>query len=251
MRIFFAIGVCLFSLTAYASIKKKSDSLSLKNFQALELSAGDKLKLVRMALKLSDKKRIYFLKKMPWAVDSMTRLAFDQNSQMAVRWRSLISIGYLEPQNPFLEKAVQHKDWLVRNAGLLALANGSRDKALKWSRKLLDDPALVIRTEAVKVIRRLKAIEMESILWENLNHQKNFKKGEGLWIRKHIVEALGDFSRPGQEKQFIELLYDKDPRVHKAAIGALEKITGIRFNGEIPSRQRQAWLVWWDQRQTH
>lgn len=243
------------SLDAHANIDRKDHKpLSLTHLEKLSplemtrLFPEQKLKLVRMALQQPNKESLRLLKKMPWAVKSMTQLALNPEVKIEERWSSLISIGRLAPQSPFLEQAVQHTEWFMRNAALLALTQGPRDRALRWSRKLLDDPALVVRTAAVKTIRRLKANEMESLLWKDLNSPKNFKKGESLWIRKHIVETLGDFSRPGQEPQFIKLLKDPDPRVHAAAIKALEKITGMQFTGSNTTIQRKAWLFWWNQK---
>ena len=248
----FLMGLLLLSGTAYGSLQKKSegyrgpkDYLSLKDYNLKEAQPQERLKLIRIAFQLPSEKKIQSLKKMPWAVSTMTKMAFDPQLHTNERWQSLISLGKLAPQSQALEKAVQHKDWFVRNAGLLALSQGSRKRALKWSRKLLDDPALVVRSAAVKVIRNLKATEMEKVLWSKLRSKENFKAGEGLWIRKNIVETLGDFAYTGQEIRFIELLHDQDTRVHKAAIQALEKITKLHLEGKTLAQKRKSWLSWW------
>ena len=231
--------------STYGNVEKGASYLSLENFDHTKVLPKERFQLVRMALNRPHEERNRSLQKMPWAVSLMEEIAFDQQVQITERWRSLVSLGRLEPQSKALEKAVQHKDWFMRNAGLLALSYGPRKRALRWSRKLLDDPALVVRSAAVKVIRDLKAKEMESVLWSKLRSKENFKSGEGLWIRKNIVETLGDFSYPGQEVKFIQLLHDKDARVHGAAISALEKITKTPSKGGSLAQQRKAWLSWW------
>lgn len=247
-------------LKSHASVDKKpahysseNHHPSAKNFAILDttkITPIQKLKLVRRALQLPSQQRIQSLKKMPWTEDLVTQIAFDRKYSLTERWKSLTALGQLNPQNQVLEKAVQHKDWFMRNAGILAMSQGPRKRAIKWSRKLLEDPALVVRTAAVKVIHNLNARELEDILWKKLKSKENFKSGESLWIRKHIVKALSDFSQPGQgqEARFVSLLNDKDSRVHQAAIQALEKITNSRFEGETITQQRQAWLSWWKKR---
>ena len=248
-NVFIIFILCIFSFNSYSSIDEKNKNhLSLKNLNPVKTSPKQKLKLVRMALQLPSEQRIQSLKKMPWAVDLITQVAFDKKSPLTERWKSLTALGRLKPQSPALENAVQHRDWFMRNAGLLAMSHGPKKRTLKWSRKLLDDPALVVRTAAVKMIRSLNGKELENLLWEKLRSKENFKSGESLWIRKHIVETLGDFSKPGYEARFVRLLNDKDPRVHQSAINALEKITNSRLKGKTTAKRRKAWLSWWSKK---
>ena len=257
MKILLALSLWIFSLNSHSNVDKRAkndlslNDLSLENFDLKKVAPKQKLKLVRMALQFPSEKRIQSLKKMPWAEKLVTQLAFEQKLSLTERWKALTALGRLQPQSKALEKAVQHKEWFMRNAGILAMSHGSRKRTLKWSRQLLDDPALVVRTAAVKIIHSLNAKELEPILWEKLKSKENFKSGEGLWIRKHIVEALGDLSKPGHEARFVNLLNDRDPRVHQPAIIALEKMTNSRFEGKTIFKRRQAWLSWWDKQSQH
>lgn len=247
MRFFIALSLCLSAFYVHASIEKGT-YLSLDALEKEKVLPEKRLPLLRMVLKLPREKKIQSLKKMPWATRFMAEKSFDKRLHMAERWQLMITLGGLDPQNKAIERALRHKDWFMRNAGLLALSYGSRKRAIEWSRKLLDDPALVVRGAAVKVIRDLKAKEMEALLWSKLRSKENFRSGEGLWIRKNIVETLGDFAYPGQEVRFIELLHDQDTRVHVAAMGALEKLTKTRLKRATAPQQRKAWLSWWGEK---
>ncbi len=246
-RIFsFSLALMLFSLQGQASIDK-SPSLHDTPFQKERVSNAlpSRLDITRRSLGLSRKQRVQFLKKMPWAEKVIIQLAFDEKISMGERWKAIISLGQLNPQHRILERAAQHKKWFMRNASILAMSRGPRERALRWSRQLLDDPALVVRTAAVRVIQKLKGKELEGVLWSKLQSKTNFRGGKSLWIRKNIVQTLGELSSPLYNERFVQLLNEKDSYIHDSAIAALERITNSRFKGETTAQKRQAWLSWW------
>ena len=112
------------------------------------------------------------------------------------------------------------------------------EQAKGWARKLLSDPSLVVRTSAVKVIRESNDRASESHLWQELYHKINYRGAQSLWIRRHIVETLSDFSTQGSEGQFVSLLDDPDRSLHAPAMKALEKLTGQT------SQSRKFWKAW-------
>jgi hypothetical protein len=123
---------------------------------------------------------------------------------------------------------------------LVVVPYNNRDWAVRWSRVLMHDPALVVRTAAVKSLRQMHAVEAQDLLWEKLYSSENYKNGQSLWIREHILEALSQFALPGSEKHFIRVLQDRDASLHPVARATLQKLTNRSFETS------DQWVSWWE-----
>lgn len=172
--------------------------------------------------------------------------AFDPGESLENRWRALVTMGRLDAihfRDP-LDRALISKDWFMRNAALIALQTDERLRAVAWSERLLEDPALVVRSQAVRNLVLLNARESEPKLWAAISDKRNYRGGDSLWIRANIAEALAGFAIPGRAKSFENLLLDSDERLHKWAILGLETSTGIRMSDrqEPAGVRRQKWL---------
>ncbi len=177
----------------------------------------------------------------------LKQTAFDAKAGMQARWRSLTTLGRIDSTRfqPEIERALQSKDWYMRNAALIALQSCKREEAVKWSMKLVTDPALVVRTQAVRNLVRLDAHEAEPLLWREIFSPRNFKGQESLWVRGHMAEALSRFGTPGRAKYFEKLLREPDERLHKWAVAGLEMSTGFKMTTkeEPVEIRRQKWLA--------
>lgn len=185
-------------------------------------------------------------KEKPTAYKLLSQTAFDSSQNIRVRWRALTTMGRLDPEyfRKDLERALVSKEWYVRNAALIAVLNEPRHVTLKWSTQMLKDPALMVRTQAVRNLVGINAVEAEPILWQQIWDKRNFRGRESLWIRAHMAEALSRMAVAGRARQFQKLMLDPDPRLHKWAIQGLEKSTGMKITDKKESIevQRQKWL---------
>lgn len=212
-------------------------------------------KLIQDAMRLPFENRIQALKTQgPGTWNRIQDLAFDRSQNLELRWRALTVLPYLDKHSGKMavEKALAGDEWYLRNAAALALPAFDRSYALDMSAKLLSDPALVIRTAAAQNMLKLQGREKESLLWEKLNSAENFRKGQSLWVRRHIARALAEVAKPGTEGKFVALLSDADTRLYPAAIRALERLTGLATPSKLqrsPKAQRTHWVSWWNQRQ--
>ncbi len=165
---------------------------------------------------------------------------------MNLRWRAITTMGRLNPKafRSDIESALKNADWYLRNAGLIAIRNDDRQQAVLWSTRLLSDPALIVRTQAVRNLIDLDAHEIEPLLWKMLFDKRNFRGDQSLWIRAHLAEAVAKFAGPGRAQQFRRLLEDRDERLHKWAIKGVEKVTGLSLGhvSEALEVRRQKWL---------
>lgn len=199
------------------------------------------------ALKLPTEQRIQTLQvEKSVLIPKLQALGLDNTQPLQVRWRALTSLGHMNNSKVWemLESNLKQSEWFVRNASLIALQKGPRKRALNAAEKLMDDPALVVRTAAVQVISQLKGSEKSEILWKKLFSSENYRNGESLWIRKHIAQALSQFAKPGSQSHFRKMLEDSDPEIHEIAIATVERLMGQSLSKEYTSREqvRRAWL---------
>jgi HEAT repeat protein len=157
-------------------------------------------------------------------------MAFDQTQTVEVRWKSFVTFAMIGGKDvlPEIEKAIQSPDWFMRDAGIKTLRKIDPKQAVRWSKHLLSDPSLVVRTSAVSTLRTLKDNSSKTLLWEKLDSQQNFRGKQSLWVRHHIVRALADLAEKGEEQRFLKILSDSDVRLHAPASLALTKITGLK-----------------------
>lgn len=168
------------------------------------------------------------------------------------RWRALTTLGQVDARKfrQVIERCLQSKDWFLRNAALLAIRHDERTKAIEWSMKLVDDHALVVRTQAVRNLAEMHATESEEKLWQALNAKSNFRRGEGLWVRAHIAEGLSQLASPQSVTRFFKMLEDDDSRLHKWGVIGLERLSPMRITdpSEPVDVRREKWLAFYASR---
>lgn len=173
------------------------------------------------------------------------KVAFSEDQSMRLRWRALMlaAENRREKATPDLLKASVHKQWFMRNAALVALAEVNESEAQKLAKKLLKDKALVVRSAAVDILQKNPRPEIRDLLWGELAQKYNFRNQESLWIRSQILEVLAQKPADHEIKLFTKLLNDKDARVQVAAVGGMEKLTGVKLgDGKSTSKNRvQLW----------
>lgn len=183
----------------------------------------------------------------PQAYAFLSQTAFTRTNGLQMRWRALTTMGRVDAIffRKDIEKALVSTDWFMRNAALIALQTDDRTHAVQWSARLLNDPALVVRTQAVRNLIQFEAREAEPLLWKQIFSPTNFRGKESLWVRVHMAEALAKFTVPGRAKSFQRLLLDPDERLHKWAVLGLENTTGFKMSerGEAVEIRRQKWLT--------
>jgi HEAT repeat protein len=172
-------------------------------------------------------------------------VAFSENQSMRLRWKALMAAADTrrEKSTPDLLRASTDKQWFMRNASLVAMAEVNENEAQKLAKKLLKDKALVVRSAAVEVLQKNANAKTRDLLWEEMSQSHNFRNKESLWIRSQIVEALSQTPADYELKMFSRLLKDSDQRVQTAAIQGMEKLTGVKL-GEEGLPKAKTVLLW-------
>ena len=180
---------------------------------------------------------------------NLVKLMQDASQTMEVRWRAVTAIGRVggKDSRPELEKALGSHEWFMRNAGLIAMSNVDRDRAVVWARKLMSDKALMVRVAAVDALTALQDKASSELLWQKLYSAENFKGKQSLFIRRRIVESLASLETAGAESRFMRLLEDGDSTLHQPAMAGLERVTAKQMGGlkDSASVKRDRWLAWW------
>ena len=237
-------------LTSIAAVSAKS----MKKAQTANHSTSGAMAATKEALAFPLEERVANLKALgDVGYQSLAKLMFDKSATMEERWKAVTAAGRVggEKSRPELERALHASEWFMRNAALVAMMQLDHETGLSWARQLLNDKALVVRAAAVDVIDGARDAQSTQLLWTKLYAKENYKRGQSLFIRRRIVEALADMETSGRESKFIALLGDKDSSLHAPAISALERLTRHSIgSGSEPTKVRKAaWEKWWNESQ--
>lgn len=193
--------------------------------------AKPRIELATELLKLPAPLRVQALNKQSNNMyDTLLEVVQSDEQSMNMRWRALTAAAQLRGQRSTKDimKFSEAKEWYLRNASLVALAEVSPESSLSIAKKLIKDPALVVRSAAVEVIGKQDGDEERGLLWRELNSSYNKRGKQSLWIRPQIVDVLAKTPKPSELGQFAKLLSDKDEAVQKFSMVGLEKITGLQ-----------------------
>lgn len=208
------------------------------------------MQTTKAALELPLLERLSALKAQPHAYENLKTVMFTKSNSMDLRWKAVTAasrVGTVAQAKADLVRALQSPEWYMRNAGLIALLNVDHSQALTWARKLLSDKALVVRSAAVDVISQSHDVTSASLLWQKLYAKENFRGRQSLFIRRRIVETLGDIEAKGNEGKFVAVLQDNDASLHEPAIEALERLTKhtVGLPGQPLNARRAQWQQWY------
>ncbi len=210
---------------------------------AVNAAIPKKIISVEAALRLSAEERVSLLRRIgPKSYRDLHAIAFDPAKTYDLRWRAVISMAWLGGAEAVvdLEKALDDREWYMRDAGLKGLQKINREKALDWAKRLLSDPALVVRSAAVQIIHDEHDLTAESMLWEKLDAPENFRGEQGLFIRRQILSALVDLASKDTQEKFAKFLNDKDKSLHLVAVEGIERSSGERKD-EDPRKSLMLW----------
>lgn len=158
---------------------------------------------------------------------------YRDNITIQQKWDILSDIGRRSPEfaKEIYLSSIKSTDWLLRVGGIKFLAVMDAQLATEKARELLEsDAALLVRSAAVDVLVELQSIpRVKDVLWESLQDQKNFHKGNSLWIRQNIANALQLNTDRDDNAKWATYLEDKDVMVRTAAVLALEKNNQINL----------------------
>lgn len=206
---------------------------------------------VKAALGLPLANRIQVLRGFgPQAYKSLIKIAYNKNEKMENRWRAVTALGELgrEKATPELLKAANSPEWFMKAAGLVSLTRHEKSQAEALAKKLISDPALMVRLAAVDTFKELGKKANADILWKKLFSAENFRNQQSLFIRKRILEALLELDHSSLS-QWMLVLKDKDESLLPIALKGFEKASGMALDSKSTLKEKIAKAeIWYSQK---
>lgn len=184
----------------------------------------------------------------PEAIKPLADFAKDEKNEIHQRWTALRVIGRINHPKGYepLVAMLKNHHPIMRISATIALGDMGADEASLEIMELVEkDPALVVRSAAIKTLGRLKSKDALPVLEKAFFAENNYLNGRSLFIRRHVVEALGNIQSPDATGLLIKALDDKDQSIGPVAILSLQQITGIMFKADNKSSMAGQWKDWW------
>lgn len=167
------------------------------------------------------------LKKMgPEGYKHLRTLMMSPEEEVDDRWKATLTLAKIggEDSVPDLQSALQHNDWFMRSAGLLAMALAQRDLAEEKAKELLHaDPALLVRATALQVFAQRKNVDKD-FLWAEIYNPINFSNGHGLPLRVSILKVLELHVNAADTAKLTALMRENNSEIQTIAKASLAKI---------------------------
>jgi HEAT repeat protein len=230
MKFNFVLPVLFFSTITFAAPVPVSK---------LAINDVEKVKIFEQAfLKTPDPKHHQKLKLMtkdlgPKAVPTLIKVMKENRFPDKNRWQATFLLGQTMGRKaaPFIAKFIDHPLWIMRVATLKSLHALNQRDYVQVYQKALKDPSMIVRTQALESISRMKITALGESVWKMMYDQDNYTGSNGNRKRTNIVSSivrtLGDIEyKPAknvlvkliQKPRYLDLVQDLDY--------SLEKMTG-------------------------
>ena len=190
------------------------------------------------------------------AVPRLSTTLRDSNAKYDHRWvsaRALGKIGGKDALKTLRTTAAEDKFSMMRLAAIHGLKDQNDPANYDVFVKALKDDAMVVRSAAADALGHLGDPRAVTPLVDALNREDNFYRGRSLWVRRHIVSALGKIESRAAVSVLIQTLDDADHTVGTAAVASLEQVTKVSFRvpaanpQERLARTAPKWKSWWEE----
>lgn len=190
------------------------------------------------------------------AVPRLSAVLKDANAKYDHRWvsaRALGKIGGKDAVAMLRSTATGDKFSMMRLAAIHGLKDLNDPASYDVFLKALQDDAMVVRSAAAQALGQLGDPRAVTPLVQALNREDNFYRGRSLWVRRHIVSALGKIESRAAVSVLIMTLDDADHTVGAAAVASLEQVTKVSFrvpaanSQERLARTAPKWKSWWEE----
>jgi HEAT repeat protein len=172
-------------------------------------------------------------------------------------WVAARALGHLGGDGAVntLLQGLKAKRIITRLGAVSGLEMLKDARAVGALERALFDQAMTVRDSAADALAAIGDRSSHKALSEALNLPANYLQGQSLFVREHIVAALGEVGSIGGIDALVGVLQDDDPRIALAATRSLTKITGITYRDasvgdDAPPSETEvaSWKAWWAHR---
>jgi cyclophilin family peptidyl-prolyl cis-trans isomerase/HEAT repeat protein len=122
-------------------------------------------------------------------------------------------------ESQFRRGLASDPDPMVRSAALAGIADDKVDAEVETITKLLDDPDVIVRANAIDRYAKLKSRDVATLMAAEERARKDAMND----ARVSAISSLGDIDYPDREKFLRTLLTDRDPVVRRIAADLIEE----------------------------
>ncbi len=211
-----SFGIALASPSAHASVIHQIEQQQSTDFSSLMKKWEDPAQSPRFA--------------------ELSRIATDRTHPERTRYIALMGAAQTaraarnpRPLESLLISLQSDPSWVIRSAVLRLAADPAHPPVDAQVRtialKMLKDPALVIRTQAVAAIESLRPAGAEQALAEAALDARNHHGGKALWVPQKALQALIRLEAGPQAWSLLPLLDRKqDPALIRLTLDTLSKL---------------------------
>jgi len=144
-----------------------------------------------------------------------SKTAEDSHRYFAIQ--TAAQLGGVEAES-HLKPLLNDSSWMVRSASLNSLMKIRANLDAKEWKKLLKDPALVMRSQAVRAVATAQPDQAADWLIELLQDQNNFRNGRPEWVSFEALKTLPQFTLNEKHRSALKELFKKhkDDKFRKA-----------------------------------
>lgn len=126
------------------------------------------------------------------AFDALFQIASDTNAWDSERYIALMSAAKMSEKQGLRRfvSFLKDKSWMIRGGTLRALSVSGNEETGKIIFPLLQDPALVVRVEAVEALKILRPPGTAQALLLTLEDDRNYHAGKAQWVPGKALQAL-------------------------------------------------------------
>jgi HEAT repeat protein len=184
----------------------------------------------------------------PAAARELTAVFNDTKRADLEVWVAARALGRVGGQEALqtLMGGLKSKRIMARLGSVSGLGLLGDQQAVSSLEATLYDKAMMVRAAAADALGLLGQPASAAALGAALDVPANFRAGQSLFVRKHIIDAIGALGSTSSLPLLVKSTGDADPTVQLAARNALIKMTGESFgrSAQVTPEETQAWQTW-------
>ena len=132
------------------------------------------------------------------------------------RWVATFMLGRIMgvKSSDFIAKFTTHPNWMMRLASLKVLLHLNQKRFKNRYAKALEDKSLIVRHQALQMIREMELKELAPLVWKMIYNKSNYVGTQGFRKRSHIIgdaiKTVGDLELQAAKKPLHKMI--KNPR---------------------------------------
>lgn len=216
--------VCLFSLGCSIAVASKTSprsSMLSENSESNALTKRLTAKFMQNEMSEDQVEMLQeeVLQKSGKAIPALVQVMKNSKYPDKNRWVATFLVGQVmgAKSAPFIAKFLNHPSWVMRMASLKTLLALKQHKYGSEYAKALQDDSLIVRSQALENIRKLKLKSQAPYVWQMLYDKKNYYKEKGeekvshkrTHLIKDVILTIGDLEFDKAQDPLLKMIQNE------------------------------------------